>query len=279
MTPGSVGAALRAGAAQLAAAGVPDPGRDARLLMSAALGIEPGRLTLHGADDLAPQAAETFARMVAERTRFRPVAQILGRRLFWGRDFEVTGDVLDPRPETETLIALALEGARPARILDLGTGSGALLLTLLAEWPEATGLGIDASPAALEVAARNARRLGVAARAELRPGDWCTGLAERFDLIVCNPPYIPAADLEGLDRDVREWEPRMALSPGVTGLESYRTIAAGIGACLAPGGRALFEIGADQGESVPALMREVGFENVRLHLDMGGKARSVEISR
>ena len=165
--------------------------------------------------------------MLGERARFRPMAQILGRRAFWGREFLVTADVLDPRPETETLVALALEAPAPARILDLGTGSGAILVTLLAERPRARGLGTDASPAALEVAAANAARHGVADRAEFARADWTEGLTGRFDLVVCNPPYVAGRDMAGLAPDVRDWEPAAALTPGPTGLESYIRIAPG----------------------------------------------------
>ncbi|HRO13319.1 HemK/PrmC family methyltransferase, partial [Amaricoccus sp.] len=187
----SVRAALAGGTARLRAAGVPEPARDARRLMAEALGLAPDRLTLALADPLPAAAAAAFARMLEERARARPVAQIVGRRAFWGREFRVTGAVLDPRPETEALIALALEGPPPARILDLGTGSGAILLTLLAEWPAARGVGTDIDPAALAVAAENAARLGLAERTELRRLDWTEGLAGRFDLVVSNPPYIP----------------------------------------------------------------------------------------
>ena len=159
--------------------------------------------------------------MLGERARARPVAQIIGRRAFWGREFAVTGAVLDPRPETETLIALALAGPAPARILDLGTGSGAILVTLLAEWPGAQGVGTDIDAAALAVAAENAARHGVAARAAFRRADWTQGIVGRFDLVVSNPPYIPAAEVEGLAPDVRDWEPRHALTAGPTGLEAY----------------------------------------------------------
>jgi release factor glutamine methyltransferase len=174
--------------------------------------------------------------MVAQRAERRPVAQILGRRLFWGRDFAVTGDVLDPRPETETLVAAALAGPAPARILDLGTGSGAILLTLLAEWPDAVGTGTDASAAALVVAARNAEELGCAERARLVRTDWADGVDGPFDLVVCNPPYIPEAEIEGLSPEVRCHEPRMALTAGESGLEAYRRIAPHLPRLLGAGG-------------------------------------------
>jgi release factor glutamine methyltransferase len=243
--------------------------------MAAALGVPAGRLIL-AADDPVPDAALAgFDRMVAERARFRPVAQILGERSFWGRSFTVTAAVLDPRPETETLIARALAGPPPRRILDLGTGTGAILVTLLAECPEARGVGTDIDPAALAVAAANAARHRVAARADFRLADWTDGLTGRFDLVVSNPPYIPEAELAALAPDVRDWEPRRALTPGPTGLESYHRIAAGLPALLADNGRALLEIGAGQGAAVAALLRAAGFA-VTLHADLDGRERVAE---
>ncbi len=264
--------ALSTAAARLAAAGVADPVRDARLLMAAALGIEPGALTPRVGEPLGG-AAVAFEALIAERARRRPVAQILGRRAFWGREFEVTGDVLDPRPETETIVAAALGGRPGARLLDLGTGSGALVVTLLAEWPRAQGLGTDASAAALAVAARNASRHGVAERALFRRADWTAGIAGQFDLVVCNPPYIPAAAVAGLEPDVRDWEPRAALTPGETGLEAYRRIADGLGPLLAPGGRAFFEFGEGQGPDVAAVFAAAGLATGRLLPDLDGRAR------
>lgn len=271
----SLRAALAEGTARLRAAGVPEPARDARRLMAAALGLAPERLVL-APETLADPAAAAFARMVGERARFRPVAQIVGARAFWGRDFVVSDAVLDPRPETEALVALALAGLRPASVLDLGTGSGAILVTLLAEWPEAQGLGIDIDPAALAVAAANAARHGVAARAAFRQGDWTEGLAARFDLVVANPPYIAAAEVETLAPDVRDWEPRHALTAGATGLEAYVRIAAGLPAVLAPGGRAFLEIGAGQGDAVAAILRRAGLARVAVHPDLDGRDRVVE---
>ncbi|WP_424931476.1 peptide chain release factor N(5)-glutamine methyltransferase [Amaricoccus macauensis] len=278
MTRETVATVLRAGVRRLKEAGVPEPARDARLLMAEALGIDAGRLTLMEPEMLQNEPAARFETFVERRAAHCPVSHILGRRWFWGREFEVGADVLDPRPETELLVELALAGRRPGRVLDLGTGSGILLISLLSEWPEATGLGVDRSHDALRVARRNAVRHGVDNQAELRSGDWCDGVEGGFDLVVCNPPYIPRAEIATLDRSVRDWEPHMALSEGPTGLESYVRIAAGLRDVLVPGGRALFEIGADQGESVPELFRRAGFENVRMHRDLAGKARSVDIS-
>jgi len=268
--------ALAQATAALAAAGVPDPARDARRLIAAALGVAPDRVTLAAAEPLAPAAADELARMVTVRARFRPVAQIVGRRLFWGREFGVTAAVLDPRPETEILVARALAGPEPATILDLGTGSGAILLSLLAEWPAARGLGTDIDRDALAVAAANAERLGVAERARFAPADWTEGVAGRFDLLVSNPPYIAAAEVAALAPDVRDWEPRHALTPGPTGLEAYARIVAGLSRVLAPGGRVLLEVGTMQAAAVAALLRGAGFARVAVHRDLDGRDRVVE---
>ncbi len=275
----TVRAALAEATAALSAAGVPDAIRDARRLMAEALGIGPERLTLVTGEPLAPPAASAFARMTAERARFRPVAQIVGRRAFWGRDFTVTGAVLDPRPETETLVAAALAGPTPATLLDIGTGSGVLLVTLLAEWPEAQGVGTDIDAGALAVAAANAARFGLADRCRLALGDWYAGQGGPFALVVSNPPYIPADEIAGLAPDVRDWEPRHALTPGPTGLESYAAIAAGLDAVLAPGGRALLEIGPTQATAVTDLLAAAGFGAITVHRDLDGRDRVVEAAR
>jgi len=275
----TVGAALAEAAALLEAAGVPDARRDARALMADALGVPAAGVTPALGEALPEAAAAAFAGHVAARTARRPVSQILGRRAFWGRDFEVTADVLDPRPETETLVACALEGPPPGRVADLGVGSGAILVSLLAAWPQASGVGTDSSAAALAVAARNAARHGMASRAAFLRTDWIEGLEGPFDLVVSNPPYIPAGEVEGLAPEVRDWEPRVALTPGPRGLEAYERIAVGLGAALAPGGRGLFEFGAGQGPAVAETFAARGFAVVGLRADLDGRARVLEIRR
>lgn len=267
-------AALQAATARLAAAGVEDPAGDARRLLAHALGLSRERLVL--ALDAAPGAAEAehFAGLVALRAERRPLAQITGRRLFWGRAFAVTPDVLDPRPETETLVVAALE-APFGRLLDLGTGSGCLAVTLLAERPAATGVASDLSAAALAVARVNAAAHGVAGRLAVLAADWFEGVAGRFDLILSNPPYIPAAGLAALAPEVRLWEPAAALSPGPDGLEAFRAILAGAGAHLAPGGRILLEVGAGQAGEVAALARAAGLRGVHARADLDGRPRVV----
>lgn len=267
----SAQAALRDAVRQLAEEGVPDPARDARLLLADALGVAPDRLTLHLHDPVPEAARATLAAHLAQRARRVPVSHILGRRLFWGRWFRVTPDVLDPRPETETLVAAALE--RPfSRVLDLGTGSGAILLTLLAERPDATGLGTDVSPRALAVAQNNAEALGL--RAQFQQADWFDGITGHFDLIVSNPPYIAENEMHTLAPELA-FEPRVALTPGGDGLDAYRALARGARTALAPGGRVLLEIGPTQAAAVSALLDQVGFAPPRVVMDLDGRDRVV----
>lgn len=266
--------ALRAAVARLAGAGIAEPARDARLLLAHALGIAPDRLTLALPEPLPDVAAARFAAAIAGRESLRPVSHLTGRRAFWGREFRVTPAVLDPRPETETLVELAL-AAPFARLLDLGTGSGAILLTLLAERGAATGLGTDLSPEALAVAGNNAERLGLGGRAHFALGDWFAPVAGCFDLIVSNPPYIAEAEMAALAPEV-QFEPRLALTPGGDGLDAYRAIAGGLGAHLAPGGRVLLEIGPTQGPAVAALLAGAGLRRIAVHPDLDRRDRVVE---
>lgn len=266
--------ALRAAIARLRDAGISDAARDARALLAHAMGVPPGRLTLHLADDLDDPVVATLAPLIAARARHQPVAQIIGQRLFWGRPFHVTPDVLDPRPETETLVAAAL--TQPfARLLDLGTGSGCLLLTLLLERLAATGLGTDLSPTALAVALRNRDRHALQARADLAQGSWFDAVTGPFDLIVSNPPYIAADEMAGLAPDVRDWEPHLALTPGGDGLAAYRAIVPRAPAHLAPQGRLLVEIGPTQGPAVAAMMQAAGLQGVTILPDLDGRDRVV----
>jgi release factor glutamine methyltransferase len=264
--------ALAWGVRRLREAGVPEAAGDARRLLARALGVEPGRLTLILPDTISYEEIKAYDALLARRTSREPVSHLLGLRAFWGRDFEVTADVLDPRPETEILVATALEEPF-ARILDLGTGSGCLLLTLLAERAAATGVGLDLSAAALEVAQRNATRLGVADRAALRPSDWFKEVDGLFDLIVSNPPYIALDEMPGLEPEVRDWEPRLALTDEGDGLNAYRTILEGAGRHLAPGGRLMVEIGPTQAEAVAMIGRNQGFASPETRRDLDGRAR------
>lgn len=266
--------ALAAATARLRAAGVEGPERDARVLLAHALGIDRARLVLALAEPLPPAADALFQAAVAAREARQPVAQITGTRAFFGLELQVTSDVLDPRPETELLVEQAL--AEPfERLLDLGTGSGAILLACLAARPAATGLGTDISEAALEVAADNARRLGLDDRAAFLRADWWQGVAGRFDLVVSNPPYIAAEDLAGLAPETRDWEPRGALSPGADALAAYRSIAAGAAAHLAPGGRLMVEVGEGQAGAVRDIFAAAGLTSIAIHPDLDGRDRVV----
>ena len=248
-------------------AGVVTPDLDARILLCAAADISHEAFIADPARAMAPDEAARFSPMVERRLAGEPVSRICGKREFYGRMFQINADVLDPRPDTETLIVTVLEIAdaegwreRPLAIADLGTGSGAILITLLAELPLAHGVGVDLSPEALAVAGGNADRLGVGGRACLLKGDWLDGLAsERFDLIVANPPYIPTHEIAGLPLEVKDCDPHLALDGGADGLDAYRRIAQGAAMALRPGGRIVLEIGMDQASAVSGLLRENGF--------------------
>ncbi len=266
---------LARGARALTGAGVPDAGRDARRLLAHALDVPTGRLTLVLPDEVGSAQCALFDAMIARRTGRVPVSHLTGRRMFYGRDFSVTSDVLDPRPETETLIRTAL--AQPfRRVLDLGTGSGCIVLTLVAECPGADGSGTDLSDAALGVARRNRSLLGLDDRAALHQGDWFAPVSGQFDLIVSNPPYIAAAEMAGLAPEVRDHEPRLALTDGGDGLAAYRVIVAGAMAHLAPGGRLLVEIGPTQAAAVSAMMQAGGLSSITVETDLDGRDRVVQ---
>jgi release factor glutamine methyltransferase len=266
--------AMAAAAARLRAAGVDDPGRDARVLLAHAARIEASRVTLIAPEDLAPDIAERYEQLIALRAIRVPVSHLLGEREFYGRRFKVSRKVLDPRPETEILIEAAL--AQPFdRVLDLGTGSGCILVTLLGECQNATGVGSDLSESACLQASANAVLHRVEARAEIVQSDWFDGIDGTFDLIVSNPPYIALDEMGGLAAEVREHEPHMALSDGGDGLGAYRRIAQGVMAHLAPGGRVLLEIGPTQGPAVMALLAQAGFTGLRVVPDLDERPRVI----
>ncbi|MFA8385531.1 MAG: peptide chain release factor N(5)-glutamine methyltransferase [Pelagibaca sp.] len=267
--------ALTRAVAQLRNAGIDDPARDARRLLSHVLGVMPGRLTLVLPDRLDDAQAARFFALIDRRTTREPVSHLTGIRAFYGRDFHVTPAVLDPRPETETLIEQALADEF-SRILDLGTGSGCLLLTLLAERPSAQGLGTDLSPDALSVAQDNATRLSLQDRATWAQGAWFDAVPHgaTFDLIVSNPPYIALEEMRGLAPDLA-FEPRMALTDEADGLSAYRAITNGAAPFLAPGSRLLVEIGPTQGQAVADLFRAAGLANVAVHPDLDGRDRVI----
>lgn len=265
--------ALRAAIPRLAAAGIPDAPRDARALLAHAAGLAPDRLTLHLSDPLPETSVTAFDAAVARRVAREPVSHIIGTRLFWGRAFRVTRDTLDPRPETEILVQAAL--SEPfLTVLDLGTGTGCILLSCLADAPQAQGVGSDIHPATLSVAEENARRLALTDRARFVISDWFTAVSGGFDLILSNPPYIAEAEMAALSPEVLH-EPRRALTPGGDGLDAYRAIARGAPAHLHPGGRLMVEIGPTQGAAVAALFAAEGLTDIRILPDLDGRDRVV----
>ncbi len=250
------------------------PRLDAELLMAHALGVEREALLLGG---VAAPVPVSFARLVGRRAAAEPLAYITGRRAFWTIALEVTPAVLIPRPDSETLIEAAVVhfgAGGPASVLDLGTGSGALLLAALDQWPGARGIGVDRSAAALAIARRNADRLGLVERARFVRGDWGAGLAGRFDLVLCNPPYVEAG--AELPRDVALYEPAAALFAGADGLDEYRRVVPQLGALIAPGGIAAVEIGSGQAAAVSALAGDAGLA-VAVRRDLAGRERCVVI--
>ncbi len=263
-----------AATARLRAAGVADPARDARVLLAHAARIEASRVTLIAPEELAPEIAERYDHLISLRAIRVPVSHLLGEREFYGRSFRVSSDVLDPRPETETLIEAALSLPFD-RVLDLGVGSGCILVTLLAERSSATGLGVDLSEAACLQASANVVQHQVQARAEILQSDWFSNVEGEFDLIVSNPPYITADEMQELSEEVREHEPRMALTDEGDGLGAYRKIAAGVPDFLMPGGRILVEIGPTQARKVAALFDATGLADIRVIQDLDGRDRIV----
>ncbi|MEE2809655.1 Protein-N(5)-glutamine methyltransferase PrmC, methylates polypeptide chain release factors RF1 and RF2 [Tritonibacter mobilis] len=266
--------AMVAATARLRAAGVDDPARDARVLLAHAARIEAARVTLIAPEELSHEVAERYDQLISLRAIRVPVSHLIGERDFYGRRFKVSADVLDPRPETETLIEAAL--SEPfERVLDLGVGSGCILVTLLAEQQGALGLGVDLSEAACLQASANAVLHRVEARADIRQSDWFSAVKGQFDLIVSNPPYIALNEMDDLSEEVREHEPQMALTDGADGLSAYRLICAGLGRHLAQGGRVLVEIGPTQGAAVAEMMRAAGLVEVTVLPDLDGRDRVV----
>lgn len=270
--------ALRAATARLRTAGVAAPERDARRLLSWAIGEPSDRLALALPERLSGEAEALYLSGIARREGREPVSHITGRRMFWGREFHLDRTVLDPRPETETLIDLALQEPFAA-VLDLGTGTGCILITLLAERPDAIGTGTDISADARRMAEGNAVALGVSDRAGLIASDWFDNVTGLYDLIVSNPPYIAAEEMAALAPEVRDWEPEIALTDNADGLSAYRAIAAGAGGHLTPGGRLLVEIGPTQAEAVASLFAEAGLTSINVHRDLDGRDRVVAAKR
>lgn len=279
----TVEAARRALAARFKTGSIDSPELDARLLIGAALALDHTGLAVQAMRRVTEDEATVIASFAQRRLSHEPVARILGHKEFWGLDLRLSDATLVPRPDTETIVAAALEiiradaiAAKPLRIADIGTGSGAILLALLSELPAATGIGTDISEAALETAQLNANRLGLADRVSFVQCDYASALSEPFDLIVSNPPYIRSADIAALDHDVRDYDPRLALDGGADGLDAYRAITPQAAALLAPNGVLIFEVGHDQSEQVSHLMHLAGLTlSLPPKADLGGIHRAV----
>jgi release factor glutamine methyltransferase len=275
----TIGSALDTAATALAKAGFDEPRRQARRLIAAALGLSAAELFAHPERSFAAAERQQIAAMLGRMLAREPLTRILGRREFWGLEFFLSADTLDPRPETETLIEAVLtrrpDRSRAYRILDLGTGSGCLVLALLSEFPNAAGIGIDIAPGAAATARRNAAALGFGERARFVVGDWGSALARRFDIIVANPPYIASAAIPELPPEVREHDPHRALDGGTDGLAAYRTIRADLPRLLAPKGLFAAEIGSDQAETVAALLNGASLAVETVVPDLAGLPRCI----
>jgi release factor glutamine methyltransferase len=260
-------------------AGIENPSREARLSLCAASGVSQVAL-ITAPDEALGSAARTVREFAMRRAAGEPLSRIVGKREFWGLSLAISPHVLDPRPETETIVEAALSilsdrREDPLRILDLGVGSGALLCALLTEFGSARGVGVDISADAADVARGNLQACGLSLRAEIRVGDWTSGLEGRFDLIVSNPPYIPTADLARLPREVRDFDPWLALDGGIDGLAAYRRILKESRRILAPGGWLLVELGVGQAGVVTAIPNQCGVFDVRTYQDLAGVDRVV----
>ena len=259
--------------------GIENPAREARISLCAASGVSPVALIADPGERLGSLASRV-QEVAARRATGEPMSRIVGKREFWGLSFAISPYVLDPRPETETIVETALSlltkrRQEPLRIVDLGVGSGALLCALLTEFSGARGIGVDLSADAAGVAWGNLQACGLSFRAEIQVGDWMSGLDGQFDLIVSNPPYIPTGDLLGLPREVRDFDPQLALDGGNDGLAAYRRILPESRRMLAPGGWLLAEVGATQAADVTAIATECGFTDVDIYPDLAGANRVV----
>jgi release factor glutamine methyltransferase len=277
----TLGAAIAYARARLAAAGIETPSLDARLLAAHIFGCDIATMIGHPERMIDCTQATHFEVAVRRRLRREPMAYILGEREFWGLPLRVTRDTLIPRPDSETLIeaALAWHARRGGtlRILDLGTGSGCLLLALLVELTTARGVGVDISQQALAVARENAERLGVADRAAFVCADWASALSGKFDLVVCNPPYVADSEWDSLAVDVRHFEPLLALRGGSDGLAAYRTILADLSRLVTPDGLILLEVGAAGAAEVAGLAVAFGLQPHEARRDLAGRARCLEV--
>jgi len=269
--------AWRQVAAQFHAAGLDQPQLDARLLLMAATGIDETELIIAGGEPILPAESRLLDEMAARRLAHEPVSRILGLREFWGLPFGLNAATLDPRPDSETIVETALRYLPDERatILDLGTGTGCLLLALLSERPCASGLGIDIAPLAVEQARANAADIGLAAQAQFRCGNWHEDISSHFDMVISNPPYIPQADIERLAPEVRLHDPLLALDGGDDGLAAYRILAKAMPGLLRAEGHCVVEFGQGQQAAVSTLFQGAGLEILEMVPDLAGILRVV----
>ena len=279
----TVGEALIRAAKRLGEAGIERPQAEARILLEAASGRGRGQIIAFPEHPLPPAQCEIFDAQVARRCAREPISRILGSREFWSLRFAVGPATLDPRPDSETLVATVLlripDRDAEIALLDLGTGTGCLLLALLSELPHAKGIGIDISPAARDIAAANAKALGLDQQAEFRIGDWARDISAQFDVILSNPPYIESTAIAGLEPEVAQFDPRGALDGGADGLSAYRALIPQAAECLKPGGLLALEIGAGQGAAVRALANNAGLNDLGGAEDLAGIERCLLFSR
>jgi release factor glutamine methyltransferase len=275
----SVGAAIEHAVSALTKAGIDEPRRRARALLAAALDLSTAEIFAHPERLLNPEQQARVSAMLARMLAREPLSRIIGRREFWGLEFLLSPDTLDPRPESETVVDSVLarvpERDRAYRFLDLGTGTGALLLALLSEYPAASGVGVDIAPGAARTARDNAVRLGIGARTHFVAGCWAAALTGRFDAVIANPPYIDRAAIADLPPEVRRYDPIRALDGGADGLAAYRVIAAELRQLLPPGGLFAAEIGLGQASAVAAILTRHGLRVDGIASDLAGIERCV----
>lgn len=279
----TLGSLLAAAAGALSQAGFAEPRRLARRLVASALGLSPAELLGYHEKSADEQQTSCVRRAVGRLAKHEPLSRILGQREFWGLEFGLSADTLDPRPETETVVEAVLrrvvDRKEPLRILDLGTGTGCILLALLSEFPAAIGLGIDRAPGAVATARSNAIALDMVERAHFLAGDWGTAISGRFDVIVSNPPYIAHHSLAGLPREVALYDPRHALDGGADGLGAYRSLAGSVRGLLKPLGICAFEVGMGQAPAVAEIFRASGLAIEACERDLAGVERCVVARR
>ena len=265
---------LTASQAKLRECGISDPVRDARLLLADCLELRTQNLNLLDDSCISEIKISKFWRMINERCKRKPVSKILGYRSFWGRDFEINENVLDPRGDTETLIELILD-CNFENMLELGTGSGAIAITVLAERPEVTCVATDISRYALNTARTNSKRHGVESRLKLLYSNWFDKISGSFDMIVSNPPYISSKEYAQLSAEVVKYDPKISLTLGGDGLEAYREILSQALEKLSKNGHIFLEIGYTQANAVGHLFREAGFQQIKVHKDLGSRDRVI----